>query len=141
MRFCKNHRLPENHECSFDLKLNNSLDGFNILYQDALVFMGKELTVAKIYDYVTTKQLTKIEAIDLLTYFLENSEDSEIRKISILAFKVLELKSETVFYGLESCIVSEEDPKIKNIAIEIITFLFPKKSKVLLDWISKNGKP
>ncbi|KKL70939.1 hypothetical protein LCGC14_2099900 [marine sediment metagenome] len=141
MRFCKNHRLPENHGCSFDLKLNSSLNGFNILYQDALDFMGKELTVAKIYDYVTTKQITKIEATNLLTYFIENSEDSEIRKISILAFKVLELKSETAFNSLESCIISEEDPKIRKIATEIITCLFPKKSKALLDWISKNRKP
>ncbi|KKM76461.1 hypothetical protein LCGC14_1379910 [marine sediment metagenome] len=78
MRFCKKHRLPENHICPFDLRLKRSLNGFNILYQDALEFMGEKLTVAKIYDYVTTKQMTKIEATDLLTNFIEQSEDTEV---------------------------------------------------------------
>ena len=40
---------------------------------DALEFMGKELTVAKIYDYVTTNQMSKMEANDLLNYFIESS--------------------------------------------------------------------
>lgn len=138
MRFCKKHRLPENHICPFDLRLKRSLNGFNILYQDALEFMGEKLTVAKIYDYVTTKQMTKIEATDLLTNFIEQSEDTEVRKISTLAFKVLELKSELAFKNLESCLVSEEDPYIKKILIETISFLFPKKIKALIDWMSKN---
>ena len=73
MQFCKKHRLPENHDCPFDLKQKLTKDSMDLLNQDALEFMGKELTVAKIYDYVTTNQMSKMEANDLLNYFIESS--------------------------------------------------------------------
>jgi len=143
MIFCNKHRLPENHDCPFDLR--NKGDFFDsdknfLLYQDALEYMGNKLTVAKIYDYVTSKQFTKEKAIELLNYFLENSDDYEIKKVSILAFKVLELKSDKAFNVLESSLLSEEDPDVKKIAIEVLSYNFPKKSKKLLSWISSHDK-
>lgn len=142
MIFCNKHRLPENHKCPFDLrqkeKDRNSLEKAHLLYQDALDYMSKDLTVAKIYDFVTMKSMTKSEAIELLNYFLENSDNSEIRKMSLQAFKVLELKNNKVFSVLEACLLLDEDPEVKNTAKEIITYIFPKKSKELLKWISKN---
>lgn len=144
MIFCNDHRLPENHNCPFDLKKKgkylNSLDETHLLYQDTLEYMSKELTVGKIYDYVTAKSMTKSEAIELLNYFIENSENSEIRKISILAFKVLDLKSGKAFNVLESCLLSDEDPDVKKTAAEIIAYNFPKKSKDLLNWINRHKK-
>ncbi len=111
-----------------------------MLYQDALDYMSKELTVAKIYDYVTTKSMTKSEAIELLNYFIENSDNSEIRKVSILAFKILELKSDRAFSVLESCLLSDENPEVKKTAVKIIAQNFPKKSKNLLNWINRHKK-
>ena len=144
MIFCNKHRLPENHKCPFDLrkkgKYLNSLDENHLLYQDALDFIGKELTVGRIYDFVTTKQMSRSKAIDLLAYFLENSDNSEIRKISIRAFEVLELKSDKAFQVLESCLLSDEDPEVKKAAYKIIAENFPKKSKNLLDWVNKHDK-
>ena len=144
MIFCNKHRLPENHKCPFDLrkkgKYRNSLDENHLLYQDALDFIGKELTVGRIYDFVTTKQMSRSKAIDLLAYFLENSDNSEIRKISIRAFEVLELKSDKAFQVLESCLLSDEDPEVKKAAYKIIAENFPKKSKNLLDWVNKHDK-
>lgn len=144
MSFCNKHRLPENHNCPYDLKKKrrylNSLDKTHLLYQDTLEYMSKGLTVGKIYDYVTTKQMTKSEAIELLNYFIENSDNSEVRKVSILAFEVLELKSDRAFSVLESCLLSEEDPDVKKTATEIIAYNFPKKSKNLLNWINRHKK-
>ena len=61
MVFCGNHRLPENHECPFDLKgksmKKDSLEHSEVFYQDALDFLDKDLSVAKIYEYVTTKKI------------------------------------------------------------------------------------
>jgi hypothetical protein len=128
MKFCKEHRLPENHNCPFDLKDIKSIENENskktLIYQDALDFMNNGLTVAKIYDYATSHKLGNKDAIDLLIYFLENSEDTEIIKNSIIAFKLLNLKS---------------NKDLKQIATEIITQIFPKKSKNLLDWIRKHN--
>jgi len=144
MIFCNKHRLPENHDCPFDLRKKgedlNSSDETYLLYQDALDFVGKELTVDRIYEFVTTNQMNKSKAIDLLAYFLENSDNSEIRKVSIQAFKVLGLKSDKAFQVLESCLLSDEDPEVKKTASKIIADIFPKKSKDLLDWVSKHDK-
>ncbi len=144
MVFCNKHRLPENHNCPFDLRKKdidyNLLDETHLLYQDALEFMSGELTVAKIYDYVTTKSMTKSEAIELLNYFIENSENSEIRKVSTLAFKILNLKSDRAYSILESCLLSDEDPEVKKTVKNVILYNFPKKSRDLLIWIRKHDK-
>ncbi|MFX0145539.1 MAG: AN1-type zinc finger domain-containing protein [Candidatus Hodarchaeota archaeon] len=142
MIFCNKHRLPENHDCPFDLrKKDKDYSSLNkTLYQDALEFMSKDLTVAKIYDYVKTSQMTKSEAIELLSYFLEKSDKNEIRKVSILAFKVLNLKNDKVYNVLENCILSDENSEVKKTAMDVIKYNFPKRSRNLLNWINKNKK-
>ncbi len=142
MLFCSKHRIPENHDCPFDLRKSSEnidlLNKLDVLYQDALDFMNKDLTVAKIYDYVTTKKMNNLEATELLTYFIENSDDIDTRRISIQAFKVLELKNDYAFNTLEGCILSEDNPIVKKTAIEVIKYIFPKKSKTILKWARKN---
>jgi len=144
MLFCSKHRLPENHECPFDLRKSSEIeDSFrklDLLYQDALDFMNKDLTVAKIYEYVTTRKMNNLEATELLTYFIENSEDIDTRRISILAFKVLELRNDYVFNALESCIISDDSLVVKKTAKEVLRFLFPKKSDNVLKWINQKDE-
>lgn len=141
MVFCSNHRLPENHECPFDLKgksvIMDSSQQSQVLYQDALDFMDKDLSIAKIYEFVTTNQMNNMEATELLGHFLENSEEIDVRINGIMAFKVLKLKNKEVFNILESCILSDENPEVKNAALTVIKDLFPRKSKDILNW-SKN---
>ena len=144
MKFCKEHRLPENHNCPFDLIdiRNIETNDFirTLIYQDALDFMNNGLTVAKIYEYVTSHKLQDKEAIDLLIYFLENSEDTEMRKNSIIAFKLLNLKSNKVYTALENFLLLEENYTLKQTAMEVILQLFPKKCKNLLEWIREHNK-
>ena len=140
MMFCKDHRLPENHVCPFDLGGREANTSIPIKYQDALEFVGKELTVGKIYDYTTSNKMSKAEAIDLLTYFIENSDDDEIRKVSILAFKVLELTSEKAYEILESNLLVEENTDIKEIMMKILSNNFPSRSKKLIKWINEQEK-
>jgi hypothetical protein len=143
MVFCSLHRIPENHDCPFDLRKSSEIERIlkesEVLYQDALDFISKDLTVAKIYEYVTTKQMDNLEATELLTYLIENNDDNETRRISILAFNVLGLKNNDVFNTLENCILGENNPIVKETAIQVIKQLFPKKSKVVLNW-SKSSK-
>ena len=142
MIYCSKHRLPENHKCPFDLKKKGkdikSLD--KPLYQDALEFMNNKLTVAKVYNYFTTQKMSKTQAIELLTYFLENNEDPDIRIISILSFEELNLKTNEVFKVLESCLLTDEDSEVRETSKKILLNLFPKKSKILLDWIREQNK-
>ena len=141
MIFCRNHRLPENHKCPFDLKAKSidlGISESKMLYQDALDYIEKGLSVAKIYELVTTKQMNEMVASDLLTHFIETSEEIEIRINSIMAFKVLNLKNKTVFEILESIILSEENPEVKKTALAIITDLFPKRSIDVRHWVKRH---
>jgi len=116
----------------------DSLEHSEVFYQDALDFLDKDLSVAKIYEYVTTKKINQIEATELLTHFLEVSEEIEVRINSIMAFKVLDLKNNNVFNILESCILSDVNPEIKKAALKVIKELFPKKSKDITHWIKNH---
>lgn len=143
MIFCKNHRLPENHDCPFDLiqKLKiKEISKSHLIYQDALEFMDKDLDIAKIYDYVTLKKLSKSQATNLLNYFIENNEQIEVRKISILAFKLLGLKNDEAFQILQNCLLSDESPTIRNVAAKVLKVNFPKKSEPLLKWAREQDK-
>jgi hypothetical protein len=129
MIFCSNHRLPENHKCSFDLKDSHE----KILYQDALEFMNKNLTVSLIYEQLTKKELNKFEAIKLLDSIIEVSESSEESIAALYAFKVLNIRDEEVYHILENIIISDEDHEMKKIAEEVTKSLFPKEYKKLLE--------
>ncbi len=142
MIFCKNHRLPENHCCPFDLIQKSKIEKnskSSLIYRDALEFMNKGLDIAKVYDLVTTKKLNKNEATDLLKFFIENSDLIEVRENSILAFELLGLKNDEAFQILQNCLLSDESPTIRNIAAKVLTINFPKKSKTLLKWAREHN--
>jgi hypothetical protein len=142
MIFCGEHRIPENHKCPFDLRKSSeyedSLNRLDLLYQNALEFIDKDLTVAKVYEYFTTKQMDGLDATELLVHFIENNEDPDIRIISIQAFKVLKLTNNNVFQALENCILSDDNPIVRKTAIDIMREIFPKKSQALLNWIERS---
>jgi len=139
MNFCNKHRLPENHECPFDLKAKsiNLESEAQMLYEDTLEYIEKDLSVAKIYELRTTKQINTTLASDLLAHFLETSEEIDVKINSIMAFKILNLKNDTVFALLEGIILSEENPEVKNKALAVITDLFPKRSKEVRNWVKR----
>jgi len=141
MIFCNAHRIPENHDCAFDLlPASGIVDSMELFYEDALEHMSNGLTVAKIYHYVDSKKLNKREAIKLLESFLENSKDEEVRKNCILAFKPLELKSDEAYEVLENILLSDENPIIRSTTAKIIEYNFPTKSKSVLKWARDHDK-
>ncbi len=144
MIFCNRHRIPENHECSFDLtpKSQNEAEIRNtlILYQDALEFMEKETTVADICQYLSTKRLSEQESIDLLTLIVESSDDFETRIHAIHAFEVLKLNLNQTFLILENLILSDKNGNVRKAAARVISKMFPKRSKNLLELYRQNQK-
>jgi len=86
------------------------------------------------------KKLNKNEATDLLNFFIENSDHIEIRKNSLLAFELLDLKNEEAFHILQNCLLSDENPTIRNTAAKVLTLNFPEKSKNLLKWAREHDK-
>ncbi|TFG27380.1 MAG: hypothetical protein EU532_07560 [Promethearchaeota archaeon] len=141
MTFCKKHRLPENHNCPFDLLSTGekTIDSY-ILYQDALETITEELTVDKIYYYVQSKQLNKKEAVGLLKTFFENSEDMEVRKICLMAIKLLDLKTKEAYNLLENSLLSDENAEVRRVAARVLLSKFPLKSKDVLKWAREHDK-
>ena len=141
MTFCKKHRLPENHDCPFDLRSKDGMiNGAYVLYQDALESISNDLSVDKIYYYVQSKQLNKKEATELLRSFLENSNDVEVRKICLMAIKLLKLKNDNAYVILENCLFSDENPDVRRIAARVLASIFPIKSKDALKWAQEHNK-
>ncbi len=141
MSFCKSHRLPENHDCPFDImSKDGNVDKNYILYQDAFELMNNDLTIDKIFYYVQSKQLNKKEATHLLNSFLENSNEVEVRKICLMAIKLLELKTDKAYIILENCLFSDEDPEVRRVAARVLASNFPKKSKDALKWAYEHDK-
>ncbi|MFX1337606.1 MAG: AN1-type zinc finger domain-containing protein [Promethearchaeota archaeon] len=141
MTFCIKHRLPENHNCPFDLRSKEGISDKNyILYQDAFELMNNELTVDKIFYYVQSKQLNKNQATDLLGSFLENSNKVEVRKICLMAIKLLELKNDIIYQILENCLFSDEDIEVKRVAARVLASNFPIRSKDALKWAYEHDK-
>jgi len=131
--YCHNHRLPENHDCSYFFLGHHEA----ILYQDTLEFMNKDLSVADVYHYFTTKEYTEDQTIELLQFFIENNDNPDIRILSLEALKLLELNKDKVFSILESSVLSDENSRVKQIGIKILKDIFPKKSENILKWIKE----
>lgn len=132
MVFCRKHRLPENHNCTFFFQFDES---DKIRYQDTLDYMRKNLSVADIYHYFTTKEYTEAQTLELLQHFIEQNDDPEIRIYSLEALKLLDLDRDKVFTILEASVLSDADSNVREIGIKILKEIFPKKSKNILKWI------
>ena len=142
MVFCSEHRLPEDHDCPFDLiSKNGSSSDFidrDILYQDALKHMKSDIEVADIYDYATRKKLSSSEATKLLSAFIESSMDPEFRINSIKVIELLNLKTDDSFQILEICLLTDEDSTVRKEARRVLEKLFPKESRSLMEWYTKD---
>ena len=135
--FCISHRLPENHDCMFDL-VSKPLDTFR--YHDTIEFIKKDMSVADIYHFFTIKEFSIEKTIELLQFLLQKSDDFKTRMNSILALKLLNLKHDKIFSLLEECIITEKNEKVRNTAIKVIKELYPKKSKNVVKWFSRDSK-
>jgi len=135
--FCTDHRLPENHECDFDLMTDSTE---KLLYSDISELLEKDLTVADIYHNYTVEKFSKEQTIDLLFHVFEQSKDTKTRIHCIEAFRALEFKEAKVYQILEEIILSDRNKQIRDLAFKAIKDLFPEKSKQIQEWRQKHKK-
>lgn len=94
--------------------------------------MDQKLTVAKIYEYVTKKELNKVEALKLLKSFIESSRSIDDRINSLAAFALLNLNSEKAYKILENCLISDQNHGVRKTAAAVLSKIFPQKSIKLI---------
>ncbi len=95
------------------------------------------LTPKRIYEEFGNSNINKFRAYDLLTSFIENSENEEIRVDSIKYLEKIGVFHEKLFNFLENILVSDSNREIRIIAAEFLKNKFLEKSINPFKWVIK----
>ncbi len=98
------------------------------------------LLAKQILDKIHTKELTKGEAVSLLTSIFENSDDTNERIDSIEILGKIVPTQNRFFKFFENILVSEDvtHPLVRASALKVLIHSFPKRSIPVLKWAIKN---
>jgi len=99
--------------------------------------MSESLTPDAILTDFSRGKINETLAIDLLLSLIEKSNDLELREASIRALHKVGIpkeKLETVYKTIESCLLSDESPFIRNSAVDIISEHLLKYGEDALTW-------
>jgi len=96
------------------------------------------LTPKRIYEEFGNSNINKFRAYDLLTSFIENSEDEEIRVDSIKYLEKIGVFHEKLFNFLENILISDSNREIRIIAAEFLKNKFLEKSINPFKWVIKH---
>ena len=96
------------------------------------------LTPKRIYEEIGNSNINKFRAYDLLTSFIENSENEEIRVDSIRYLEKIGVLDEKLFNFLENILISDSNREIRIIAAEFLKNKFLEKSINPFKWVIKH---
>jgi len=102
--------------------------------------MQKSLSPEKICVDLENNLLSKAFAIELLFSLIESSEDPDIRKSSIDAFKRIEKKDDKIFEFIENFLLSDENPRVRSAAAKLIEHSFLAEGVESLKWTIQHDK-
>ena len=99
--------------------------------------MKESLTPEKIQRDVSTGDLGKENAAELLISLIEGSDNIQIRVESIKALEKINLQSEKIFKILENYLISDENVVVRALVAEFIINNFPEHGQSALTWVIK----
>lgn len=102
--------------------------------------MQGSLSPEKICEDLENNLLSKAFAIELLFSLIESSEDPDIRKSSIDAFKRIERKDDKIFEFIENFLLSDENPRVRSAAAKLIEHSFLAEGVESLKWTIQHDK-
>jgi len=91
-----------------------------------------------IYQKTIQNKITKSEAIEFLISIIEKSDDTSLRLESLNILNKLNVKNQTIFKTLESCLISDEYEDIRIISAEIILSNYLEVGLKSLEWAILN---
>jgi Leucine-rich repeat (LRR) protein len=98
--------------------------------------MRLKLILKKIISNVITRNLTKTEASELLISLLEKSETAKERVSCIDSLVGLNIKTEKICKILEYCLISDDNPEVREATIKgIVKFFSGMSIKALFKWV------
>ena len=86
-------------------------------------------------ELIYRNNMSKSEAINVLTSLIEGSNPGEVRAKYLNMFEKLSLKNKKVFMFIEHLLVSDESQVVRATAAEVIMKLFPEDSVIPLKWM------
>jgi hypothetical protein len=93
-----------------------------------------ESTPEQIFKNCQEGKINKKTAVNLLTSFIENSDDSYLRIHSIQILLKMNVCDDEIFELLENLLISDQDEKIRSSAALYIKKYFYQKSLKLMKW-------
>jgi len=102
--------------------------------------MRQTLRPESIYNDIARGKLNNVEAVELLTSLIQESEDATLRAEYIELFKKIDYKSDTIFEILENCLISDENTYVRNAAATIIIGGYLKEGLNALKWTIQHEK-
>ncbi|MHA1372718.1 MAG: leucine-rich repeat domain-containing protein [Promethearchaeota archaeon] len=102
--------------------------------------MQKSLSPEKICEDLENNLLSKAFAIELLFSLIDSSEDPDIRKRSVDAFKKIERKDDKIFEFIENFLLSDENPRVRSAAAKLIEHSFLAEGVESLKWSIQHDK-
>ena len=103
-----------------------------------MAYIGKNITAKELEELVLEKNMSKSEAVNVLSSLIEGSNSGEIRAKYLRMFEKLSLSNKGVFTFIEHLLISDESHIVRATAAEVIINLFPEDGVVPLKWIIQN---
>jgi len=92
----------------------------------------------EIFEKFSRKDLDKNSALILLESIIENSEDNKLRLESIDTLKKIGINDKHTYQLIENLLISDTDPDIRKLALDIVYKDYPEKILKLIKWTVKH---
>ena len=102
--------------------------------------MEKFLSPETIYSDLKNKEISRNIAVDQLISLIEGSNNPKFRSESIFILNQLNIHDPKVFKVIESSLLSDESPFVRNSAVNLIGYQFLKEGLDTLMWVVQNEK-
>ncbi|MFX1588979.1 MAG: hypothetical protein ACFFC1_12545, partial [Promethearchaeota archaeon] len=102
--------------------------------------MEDKLNPRAIYENYLGSNITKTELINLLSSYIENSHDLNLRRESLNILNIFQEKSKEIFNILETVLISDENEELRVLAMESLIKNYFEESVESLKWTILNDK-
>lgn len=101
---------------------------------------GNRKHLKDLYTRFMSKELSKKSTLKSLSDLIENCDEDDIRIDSVKAISKLKIKNKKIYKILEKCLLSDESPKVRELAARFLIMDYPKICKEVILWALKNDK-